>query len=401
MAYNKTTWVNKKTALSAANLNNIENGVEDVDLRTTKLEEDIKNIDVSEQINVHNTDENAHQDIRNAIENIDVSSQIDTHNSNADAHSSILGIATLNTEDKTVKGAINETLNKVGVLSKKALTIGKPLENINIRDFILATNEPCTFWLNGSNVTGTPIEGKFYTGQLFVNPSGDKHITLQEFDNNQTGKQYYGDMWNGTKDFKWKCDSDEITALQAKVNNLADNAFNADHVYKDLPMGRSLFLSTGLFGDSGMGGNVLIEKTRWYVKETISREGDYPIKYRIMSDSQSAWGKWKSIATTDKIDISSKLVGGWKVLDENCTLEANIIGGVLFVNGLIKNDGTSVVCLDLSEYPPIIKKWHGGLAIGSNGVSKWFVIDPYGSVQFQGGHELGLAYSIHFNYRVY
>ena len=39
MAYSKTTWENNVTPISAANLNNIEDGIEDVDERLSDLED--------------------------------------------------------------------------------------------------------------------------------------------------------------------------------------------------------------------------------------------------------------------------------------------------------------------------------------------------------------------------
>lgn len=39
MAYNKTTWINNETPINADNLNNIENGVDDVDDRISVVED--------------------------------------------------------------------------------------------------------------------------------------------------------------------------------------------------------------------------------------------------------------------------------------------------------------------------------------------------------------------------
>lgn len=249
MAYNKTTWVNKKTALSAANLNNMENGLENVDSRTTKLEEDIKNIDVSEQINEHNISVTSHQDIRSAIENIDVSTQINTHNSNSDAHSLILGSVALSTEDKTVKGAINETLNKVDVLS------------INVGD-----------------TTTLKTDSKKVVGG--INENVDKITALS----NDRG-------YLNSKLIPITQDIDTVIENGLYTWEYGENA-------KKPAGGGSYFVKV----------QKIVET--YVLQEVTMGWGEGKTYLRVMDNGK--WGVWKQIATTDKIDISLPYNSGYE-----------------------------------------------------------------------------------------
>lgn len=116
----------------------------------------------------------------------------------------------------------------------------------------------------------------------------------------------------------------QINVLSGKVNNLADNIYNGDEVFSDLPMGRSLFLSTVTFGGK-TSGNVLIEKTRWYAKETLTNGANEQF-YRIINNGANAtWSEWKQISTSSKTSFNIVPQSNKVVLLSKCYVINNTV----------------------------------------------------------------------------
>ena len=105
----------------------------------------------------------------------------------------------------------------------------------------------------------------------------------------------------------------------------------------------------------------------------------------------------KKIATEESVNIT--LLNGWEIAP-NCNISAIKIGSRLFVNGIIKN--TSTEQKYITNLPaPKDGKWQGcGTAISSKLDSRYLVMNPQGTLQFQSGYNSNEIYSFSFSYIV-
>lgn len=249
------------------------------------------------------------------------------------------------TQGKALANRDIELSNQIKVLSEQALMASEYNSVLNL-DAIAKSNtyQYGDFTVSGrvgapDNYGGVVFHKQISTGYAFQTANSLKGVNYERV-------QLVG-IW---KNWVKTGTSDEITALYKKLGlptTIAQNGGDANSFFetrslfvfniKNLPYGYVYgFLETTWFDGLGF-----TPCTSGVCKQ-IFKDWDSTVEFTRTYSRYRVWSEWVKIATTDKIDISNKLQGGWvKSFGDMEGLILHSCGKTVSINGAIRNGNIS------------------------------------------------------------
>jgi|GEM_PF-2257974 len=168
--------------------------------------------------------------------------------------------------------------------------------------------------------------------------SGDKSSVLMG-----KIKKWFTDIWTTLSEKadkiwmadNWKTESDSPSSYPSKT--------------------KTIFCSSETW--NGLTGGCIVETTAYnlnIIRQEVSSYDGNPLMYRLSRNGWGTWQPWKSIATTDKIDIlSTDLLNGWTQTFPHISTTIGISGNIVNLNGwlTVGNIATNTVVFNIPYHP--------------------------------------------------